>query len=62
MCPANLAHCCSAYTEMLDLSFLLELFHLPPGVFDRDAAIDLHGQHINDSYEAKETEEPTLFW
>jgi hypothetical protein len=61
MCPADLVHRRSAYTKMLDFSFLLEFFQLPPGVFDRDGAIDLHKHHINDSNEAKETGERTSF-
>jgi hypothetical protein len=47
MCPADLVHCCLGYTEMLDFPFLLEFLKLPPGVFDRDGAIDLHRHHIN---------------
>jgi hypothetical protein len=62
MCPADLVHCCLGYTEMLDFSFLLEFLKLPPGVFDRDGAIDLHKHHINGGYESKETEERTRCW
>jgi hypothetical protein len=53
MCPADLVHCCLGDTKILDFSLLLELLKLPPGVLDRDGAIDLCGNHINDGYRSE---------
>jgi hypothetical protein len=53
MCPADLVHCCLGDAEILDFPFLLEFLKLSPGVFDRDGAIDLCGNHINNGYRSK---------